>query len=121
MSMRAISLALALSGFVMIWVAVHTLAATAHRGYYQRVALEAIEHGHFLWNETKTKRAFKRQQVEAFEAGADAVLRGLGLNPDDYRTDFGNLNLPNVRDAIARAEWIDRYRELARNALAANA
>jgi hypothetical protein len=42
--MRTISLALALSGFVMIWVAVHTLAATAHRGYYQRVALEAIEH-----------------------------------------------------------------------------
>ena len=81
----------------------------------------AIEHGRFLWNETKTKRTFDRRQWEAFEAGADAVLRGLGLNPDDYRTDFGNLNLPNVRDAISRAEWIDRYRKLASDALAANA
>jgi hypothetical protein len=42
--MRAISIALALSGFVMIWFAVHTLAATAHGGYYQRVVRDAIEH-----------------------------------------------------------------------------
>ena len=40
---------------------------------------------------------------------SDALLRVLGLDPEQYRTEGGSLNLPKIRTALAEAEKAEPY------------